>query len=79
MSLQVVVSDCDMSDAAYAGGDVIRSSKVFTIEAPELEAFLREYEKDKADAAKRKQPLYFTRQVLTVQPTPLPSEASGEG
>lgn len=70
MSLQIIVSDCDMSDAVHAGGDVLRSAKVFTVEAPELEAYLRE-NRDAVENGKRtKQWAYWTRQVISVEPTP---------
>lgn len=42
MSLRVIVETCDAGMAANVGGSVHRTLRTFDIEAPELEAFLRE-------------------------------------
>lgn len=71
MSLQIVVQDCDMSHYLHAGGEVVRNARVFTIEAPELEAFLRQHRDAQAKAQEKRSGWPdFTRQVISVEPTP---------
>lgn len=66
--IQIVVSDCDASFAIHMGGDIERTARVFKIEAPELEAYLREHRDAQSEAAFKKQYIYWTRQVISVEP-----------
>ena len=61
--IRVVVETCDAGMAANVGGSVHRTLRTFDIEAPELEAFLRER-------------MYTTshRQVIGVELAQLPED-----
>jgi len=63
--LRVVVETCDAGMAANVGGRVDCSVRTFDIEAPELEAYLREF----TDAGKQGQ-MYWHRRAVGVEVLP---------
>jgi hypothetical protein len=60
--IAVHTSDCGM--AAHFGGSVESAVKTFDVDAPELEAHLREYEDAKQRAKETNVPTYWHRTVL---------------
>jgi len=67
MTLRVVVRTDDAGMAANVGGSVLSEFKTFDIDAPELEAFLREYtDRSKTGTC------YWHRQVIGAEVIAIP-------
>ena len=64
--IRVIVQTCDAGMAANVGGSVNEEFRTFDIEAPALEAHLREY----VDAKKRGETTYWHRNAVGVELLP---------
>lgn len=62
--IRFTVQTADFNEAAHIGGPVITSLETFVVDAPELEAHLREFERDREDAKKTKCPTWWNRQLV---------------
>jgi hypothetical protein len=72
MTLRIIVRTDDAGMASNVGGSVLSEFKTFDIDAPELEAFLREY-----TGRSKTGTCFWHRQVIGVDVLPAPETENG--
>jgi hypothetical protein len=65
--IRIIVKDMDLTASIYAAGQPQTVVKSFDIEAPELEAYIREFRAIENDARASKSPLYASREIVGVE------------
>ena len=70
--IRIVIVTADHGAAANIGGPVESSVKTFDVEAPAVEAHLREFEYAKDQTKRLKQQLWWNRSVAGIEVLPAP-------